>query len=99
MIEKVWKVYTGLIQNKYMGAGDTLKEECELLKEIICEHYGADIEDFNLFEREFVTKHVDGGAYDDLQNKRISARIFNENIAIGYDNIKSGFEIKLEMGL
>ena len=37
MIEKVWKVYIRITQQDYLGLSGMLKNEQELLKEIICE--------------------------------------------------------------
>ena len=96
MIEKVWKVYIRITQQDYLGLSGMLKNEQELLKEIICEYYGADKEDFNLFENLYVFRFADK-FYEDIIYRKMPIKEYLEMIKNGYDNIKSGFEIKLEM--
>ena len=95
MIEKIWRVYIRITQQDYLGLSGMLKDEHELLKEVICEYYGADKEDFNLFEKEYVFRFADK-FYDDMMHKRMPIKEFLEMIKNGYDNIKGGFEILKE---
>ena len=96
MIEKIWKVYIRITQQDYLGLSGMLKNEQELLKEIICEYYKVDKEDFNGLEKEYVFRFADK-FYEDMIFKKMPTKEYLEMIKNGYDNIKSGFEIKLEM--
>lgn len=96
MIEKVWKVYIKITQQNYLGLSGMLKNEQELLKEIICEYYKIDKEDFNGLEKEYVFRFADK-FYGDMIYKKMPTKEYLDMITLGYNNIKWGFEIKLEM--
>lgn len=97
MIEKIWKVYIRITQQNYLGLSGMLKDEHELLKEIICDYYKVDKEDFNGLEKEYVFRFADKFYEDMMRNKKMSTKEYLDMITFGYNNIKWGFEIKLEM--